>query len=307
MKPQIWFATYTGLPDLDPDDVLVAEELSWRGYKCLPKIWNDPDVLWQEADLVVVRSTWDYHLHFEAFENWLAKPELANKLWNPPALMRWNSHKSYLRELEQAGIDIVPTIFFDRGTPPETLLRRARETSWNSAIIKPAVGLSTFGVSKVDLSEENPFGQQCVELVAERDMMLQPFMEEVQNSGERSLIFIDGRYSHAIRKVPFQKLAVAGHAGETFIEAESDEVELGGRTMQAISQQTLYARVDVIRDGAGKPRVMELELVEPSLFLQFSVGAVIRFADAVESALARTTGVCAFSAVDSTQLEYRLR
>lgn len=279
----IWFITYEGLPELDPDDQLAAEILRERGYTVVPKIWDDKATNWDdpECDLAIVRSTWDYHRKYGAFRDWLSKPSLNQRLQNPPALMLWNSNKKYLRELEQSGVSIVPTLWFERGTSVQEV---KSAVPWTPAIIKPTVGLATSGVGRLDDFDETVLDQF--------DCMVQPYMREIETSGERALIFINGEYSHAIRKAPFQSLAAAGHAGECVNTPSPDEIDFARQALFKVKFQSppLYARVDIVRnhfDCANPLCVMELELLEPSLFFRFDPQnrAAARFADAIETRL----------------------
>lgn len=285
MRPSIWFITYDGLPQLDPDDELAAAVLRKRGFICAPKVWDDPKVDWNKCQFAVVRSTWDYHRKYKAFKKWLEQPRFAQRMWNPPELMLWNSRKTYLRELENAGIDIVPTKWLDDLAAPEIIADIIKDTPWQYAVAKPVVGLATFGVHKLNFKENLGEAQAKIcELLATSDVLLQPYMEEVERSGERSLIFMNGEFSHAVRKSAFQHFAPAGRAGERPVEPEQDELDLARRALHCVPHQWLYARVDVVRDGIeNKPRLMELELVEPSLFMQFDPQAPERFADAIEA------------------------
>lgn len=285
MPTSIWLITYDALPQLDPDDELAAKILRERGYICAPKIWDDPKVDWSKCQFAVMRSTWDYHRKFEAFEKWLTQPVLSGRLWNPPELMAWNSRKTYLRELEAAGVDIVPTIWFDQNAAPDIVENAVANSKLEEAIVKPTIGLATSGVSKVNLKTAQADAiQKICDLVKKSGALLQPYMQAVEGAGERSLIYLNGKFSHAIRKTAFQHFAPAGHAGEKLLEPEADEIALAERALAQIPEQWLYARVDVVRDlEQNKPRLMELELVEPSLFMQFAPDAPKRFADAIES------------------------
>jgi hypothetical protein len=284
MRPNIWFITYDGLPQLDPDDELAAGILRKRGYICAPKIWDDPKIDWNKCQFAVMRSTWDYHRKFDAFQKWLVNPHFEGRMWNPPELMKWNSRKTYLRELENAGIDIVPTVWLDNALTSDIADRLVDETPWKKAVLKPVVGLSTFGVSILNMERKEEAQKKIIELTAARESMLQPYMEEVEKSGERSLMYMNGKFSHAIRKVAFQHFAPAGGAGERLIDPEPDEIGLAEAALRNVPHQWLYARVDVVRDPVeNKPRLMELELVEPSMFMQFHPDAPQRFADAIEA------------------------
>lgn len=281
-KP-IWFITYDGLPDMDPDDALVAHALRKRGYEVMPKIWDDPNVDWSKCEFAVLRSTWDYHRKYEAFLKWLAQPALSHTLWNKPNIVRWNTNKIYLRELEKLGVDIVPTIWFTRAMSNKDVRNHLRESGWTDVVLKPVIGLSTSDIKKLNLKDHVAAETHVMELMHKHDALLQPYMKEVEKSGERSLMFIDGSFSHAIKKAPFQKLAPAGHAGESAVEPEKDELDLAEFVLSTQSSDLLYARVDVVRDEHGMPRLMELELVEPSLFMRFNDKAPELFADAIEA------------------------
>jgi glutathione synthase/RimK-type ligase-like ATP-grasp enzyme len=278
----IWFITYDGLPDLDPDDRLAAEVLKERGHSCEPKCWDDPKVDWSQCQVGVVRSTWDYHTKYAKFEEWLKQPHLQNRLFNQPELMSWNTRKTYLRELQQHGVDIVPTSWLEKNSTHEQITQFLSKARWQNAVMKPTIGLATAGVSKIDLKAPD-----AVNKIAE--LVNQPYMQEVERSGERALMFFDGKYSHAAKKSAFQHMAAAGDAGEQAIQPDPDEIAFGYHVLQALGKSTLYARVDVVRDTAtDQPVLMELELVEPSLFLQFHDEAPKRFADAIENAIAKT-------------------
>ena len=279
--PDFTFVTYDGLPDLDPDDRLAVDALAKRGLRALPAVWNDPSVDWSRAGICVIRSTWDYHLDHAGFLAWADHVAADAPLWNPPWMVRWNSNKRYLEEIERRGAPIVPTAWLRAGERVD-IAAFLRERGWERAVIKPVVGLATRNVMMVEPSAAGLARAQshAEMLLAEQDVMVQPFLESVERYGERALVFIDGEYSHAARKVGFQPLAVAGEAGETSIVAEPDEIAVA-KEVAAMVDGALYGRVDLVRDGAGKPIVIEFELVEPSLFLSLHPPAAERFASAL--------------------------
>ena len=279
--PDFTFVTYDGLPDLDPDDRLAVDALAKRGARAVPAVWNDPSVDWSRAGICVIRSTWDYHLDHAGFLAWADRVAAVAPLWNPPNIVRWNSNKRYMEEIERRGAPIVPTAWLSRGERVD-IGAFLRERGWERAVIKPVVGLATRNVMMVEPSVAGLARAQAHAdtLLAEQDVMVQPFLESVELYGERALVFIDGEYSHAARKVAFQPLAVAGEAGETAVVADPDEIALATK-VAAMAEGTLYGRVDLVRDGAGKPIVIEFELVEPSLFLSLNPPAAERFASAL--------------------------
>ncbi len=304
MKPalDIVFVTYADLKQGDPDDRQALEILMRRGYQCCFADWRDERFSFADAALVVLRSTWDYHLHHQQFKDWLQKISVASVLKNDLEQVLWNSDKRYLRDLAAAGINVVPTHYIEVGASEtinsaslsEIAARLQVESGATGddmrVVIKPSVGLSTFGVKKFDLSRKAD-GEAAIHHINELNrsycVMVQPFMAEVEKSGEKALVFIDGKFSHAIKKSPFQHLAVAGEAGEASVAASASEIACGEQVLAALKFDAvpLYARVDVIADSAAVVRLLELELIEPSLFLQLADKAAEKFADALESCL----------------------
>ncbi|MBA4077517.1 MAG: hypothetical protein C0508_20990 [Cyanobacteria bacterium PR.023] len=304
MKPalDIVFVTYGDLKQGDPDDLDALEILRKRGYNCSVADWRDSTFPFQSSRLVVLRSTWDYHLHHSEFMAWLKSLASHSVLKNSWELVQWNSDKRYLRDLSARGIDCVPTYYIEEAAEQVTRSALAEilaslsgsspasstASSASKVVVKPSIGLSTFGVKKFDLS--TAAGQDAAlehinQLARDYCVMVQPFLAEVENYGERALAFIDGEFSHAIRKTAFQHLAVAGEAGEAMVTASADEIAFGYKTLAALSEKPLYARVDIIPDANGALRLLELELIEPSLFLKLAEGASAKMADAVEACL----------------------
>lgn len=280
--PDFTFVTYDGLPNLDPDDRLAVDALASLGITVDVAVWTDPSVDWAKTGICVIRSTWDYHLAHNAFLNWAQRVSAVAPLWNPLPVIRWNSHKSYMQELADRGAPVVPTAWLRAGTRPD-LQALLRDHAWERAVIKPAVGLATRGVMAVDATEAGVArgNEHAQTLLQEHDVMVQPFIESVEQHGERALVFIGGKYSHAARKTAFQILAPVGEAGETSVEADPDEIEVATRVAGMVDGEVLYARVDLVRGADHKPLVIELELVEPSLFLSLHRLAPERFASAL--------------------------
>ena len=296
MKPalDIVFVTYGDLKQGDPDDLDALEILRKRGYHCSFADWRDRSFPFQSTRLVVLRSTWDYHLHHSEFMAWLKSLAGHSVLKNSWELVQWNSDKRYLRDLSARGIDCVPTYYIEEDADQLTrssfaeILKSLSLTTSKIVVVKPSIGLSTFGVRKFDLSTsagEDAALEHINQLAPNYCVMVQPFLAEVETYGERALAFIDGEFSHAIRKTAFQHLAVAGEAGEAQVQATAEEIAFGYKTLAALNEKPLYARVDIIPDGSGSLRLLELELIEPSLFLKLAEGASAKMADAVEACL----------------------
>lgn len=279
MQVDCTFVTYSKLPSLDPDDRLLFDALTRRGINCAIALWNDPDYRWDQSRHTVLRSTWDYHLHLTEFMSWLERISSSTRVWNPLELVRWNVQKTYLLELQKSGVPVVPTRLVPHGTSVD-LSEVLNKTGWADAIIKPVVGLATYGVQRVCAGEAEKGQQALTALLDDDDVLVQKYIPSVNDYGERSLVYIGGQFSHAVRKMPFQALRVAGEAGETPATATEKELGVSQRALGCLKVTPLYARVDLVPDGENNPVIMELELVEPSLFVSFAPHAPQLFADA---------------------------
>ena len=286
---RIALATGAKLPTLNEDDLLLVPPLRELGVTAVPAVWDSPDVCWEEFQGVVVRSCWDYHHRLEEFLAWVARLERAGiPLWNPPAVLRWNSHKGYLRDLAARGVPVVPTRWLGRGEPVD-LPMLLEDAGWRDAVMKPAVSASASGTWRT--STEAAAGDQARlgELLRAGDVMVQPFVSEVRDRGEWSILFLGGELSHAVLKRPaegdyrvqweFGGRAVTAAPPPTLV-ADAEAV------MAAVPGDPVYARVDgVERDG--RLVLMELELIEPHLFLGWHAGAATRLAASIGALVTR--------------------
>jgi glutathione synthase/RimK-type ligase-like ATP-grasp enzyme len=196
--------------------------------------------------------------------------------------MRWNMRKSYIADLASVGVPTVQTIFCQAKETID-IADVMQRNGWNEAVAKPVIGLATYGVTRFSRQSDslNEAQLHVDRLLKKCDVMLQPYVPSVETHGERALVFIDGEFSHAVRKSAFQVLAVAGRAGESAVEATDVERELGYQAIGVLESKPLYARVDVVHDSKNLPCILELELIEPSLFLAMSDDAAQRLADAL--------------------------
>jgi len=279
---RIALATYSRLPGLSRGDRLLLAELLRLGADASAVVWDDPTVRWNDFDCVVIRSCWDYHLRLDEFLAWVGRFEgHGPALWNPASLVRVNAHKSYLRRFESEGIPIAPTVWVEAVSLGEILAERG----WAEAVVKPAVSASATGTWRV--SRDGAGSTEVVErfggMAQGQDLLVQRFLPEIVSRGEWAFIFIDGEYSHAVLKVPA--------AGDFRVQAE-----LGGRavsepvpatlTEQAeaiarlVPRPWLYARVDGV-EVEGRLVLMEVELIEPELFLELHPEASARMARAL--------------------------
>lgn len=285
----IAFATSADHRNLTDDDRLAAAALEQRGARVMPAVWDDPSIDWATFDSVVVRSTWDYYNRADEFRGWIDSLERAGApVWNPPALLRWNMEKTYLRDIERAGARIVPTAWLPRGSEGDVsslLSGVLAERGWKEAVIKPAVSAAAHRTWRVAQADVPAMAGQLAESLSMCDVMVQPFMREIQERGEWSLLFFDGEFSHAVRKTPvagdfrvqttFGGQSVSDDPGTAVLEAAR-------RVLSAVpmSSPWLYARVDGIETAQGF-MLLELEMLEPSLFLSHSASGTARFAESI--------------------------
>lgn len=235
---RVALATSEDFPGLDPDDAPLLDALAGDAE---PAIWTDPTVDWASYDCVLIRSVWDYFLRHEEFLAWLDLVPVP--MWNPVETLRWNSEKGYLRELADAGVRTIPTAW-------------EGEVPWDDAIVKPTVAGGSLGLRRAKQGEPIAPGE-----------MAQPFLPEI-TAGELSLVFFDGEFSHAIRKIPAEGdiRVQPEHGGRVEPAPPTDEqVALGRRVIEASGRDLLYARVDLVADDL----LIELEAIEPRFFFAY--------------------------------------
>lgn len=263
--------------------------------------WDDQTVRWGDYDAVVLRSTWDYVPRLPAFLIWKAAVARQTRLFNPPALVRWSADKHYLADLERAGVPITPTRFVEPGEDVRRALEDALAGRFGGnhltppaeIVAKPAVGAGSKDALRLAREGTERARLHVERLLAEgRSVLLQPYLGAVDQRGETAMIYIDGRFSHAIRKGPLLRPA-AGLVEGLFApediqprEPTRDEGRVAKLAFNAIPGEVpLYARVDLLAGADGQPVVLELELVEPSLFFDQGEGSARRFAEALRDRL----------------------
>jgi len=284
--------TCRALPAPDEETPRVQRALAARGLDVEVAAWDDPRSNWPGARLCVLRSTWNYPSDPEGFLAWCERTDRGAPLWNPPSVVRWNHHKGYLLELAARGVPVVPTELVRRGTPLDLDALLARR-GWNSAVAKPAVSLGARGAERVRPGD--PASRRHVaDLLAQGDVLVQRFAEAIAHAGETSTVLVDGAVTHAVckRPAPGEFRAQQTRGGTLHpAEAGGTETSVARRAAAAAAaavgcapRELLYARADTVPlDGA--PHVMELELIEPALFLEDAPEALHAFADAIETRL----------------------
>ncbi len=265
-------ASCRALPEPDRDEAPLLAALRAAGLRTEVLAWDDPGADFSSARLTLLRSTWNYAEQPAPFADWLARAAAASALWNPLPVVRWNMHKRYLLELERAGVPITPTHLAPRRSV-ERLADVAAARGWGDVVIKPAVSAG----SRLTLraGADTARGEAHLRaLVAREDALVQPYLPAVEGRGERALIFIDGELTHAVRKGP--RFAGEAEAITGPVDVSADETTLARAARAAAPAPVLYARVDLAPGPDGRPVLMELELIEPSLFFDSGPRALER-------------------------------
>jgi glutathione synthase/RimK-type ligase-like ATP-grasp enzyme len=264
-------------------DDLVKPYLAELGWQTDDISWHDNDVDYNQYDMVIVRSTWDYQAHAEAFMRTLHRIDSSTaRLENSLSLMQWNMSKSYLRELETKGVPILPTLWLEE-FDSKAIQNAFTHFGGSQIIIKPLVSANADFTYRLSL-EDFLFQQQALKNeLGSREIMLQAFEKTILDSGEYSLFYFNGEYSHAINKLP----AVGDfrvqeeHGGQLkSIQATKAMVRLAQNTLDALPENPLYARIDMLETNKGLA-IIEVEMIEPSLYFNMDVDSPKRFAQAV--------------------------
>ena len=278
------FVTYAKVPDLTPDDQLVVAELKRRSISSRAVSWDDETVDWKSFNAVILRSVWDYWTRYAAFLNWLDRLEQMNlSIWNPVKAIRWNIDKSYLRDLANKGVASVPMVVVPQGAT-RSLEGVVRDHGWAKAVVKPVVASAGYETWMTDpqLARED---QSAFEgLLRKSGVMIQPFMPEIVQHGEWSVMFFDRKYSHAVIKRPRPgDFRVQPNYGGTSTTEKPPHalIDQASAVLKHVEGPLLYARVDGFF-ADGRLTLTELELIGPVLFFGNDPLADERFADAVE-------------------------
>jgi glutathione synthase/RimK-type ligase-like ATP-grasp enzyme len=257
-----------------------AGALAAAGAEVEPVTWTDPADL-SGFDLVLPLVAWGYHLDYDRWLRFLEQAEAARPpLINPPGLLRWNGDKAYLSDLADRGVPTVPTLAVESCCDAD-LEEARRRFGGEWLVIKPPVSAAATGTHRLGPNDDLP------ETSRRRPMIIQPLIEEIAKTGEFSLMLFDGEYSHAVVKRPRTgDFRVQPHLGGVTLPSKPPPggVELAKAALAAAPEKAIYARVDIIPDDDGVLRIMELELIEPALYLDLAPAAGPRFAAAILSA-----------------------
>jgi glutathione synthase/RimK-type ligase-like ATP-grasp enzyme len=292
--PRVALATMAEGWAVDEDAPMLVPALQNLGLEVVPAMWDDPSVDWGAHDLVVIRSTWDYAQRPVEFLEWARHVESVTRLANSAGVVEWNVDKHYLGQLAADGVAVVPTTYLEPGAEALDIDRAL--SGHGEVVVKPAVSAGSKDTTRHSPRDRAAAAAQASALLdAGRSVMVQPYLDSVDRDGETGMVFFDGVLSHSFRKGQLLHADAAPADGLFAPErissrsAAHDERELAAQVLDAALRRLapdrlLYARVDVIRDHDGRPTLLELELVEPSFFLETDPPAAGRAAAAIASA-----------------------
>jgi glutathione synthase/RimK-type ligase-like ATP-grasp enzyme len=282
-QPCVALVTCAAYPDLFEDDLLLARALEDLDVKPVPAVWDDPAIDWLAFDALVIRTPWDYFERAAEFRAWLdARIASGVLMCNAGNILDWNYDKRYLKDLEAVGVPLVPTVHIGRGEPSD-VAALASARGWREIVVKPTISGGAYRTYRFFVDDAPSYQEKIDDTLADRGVLVQPFLPEILGGGELSLLFFDGVFSHAVRKRPrpgdYRVQFQFGGTTES-VELEPALVAQALACVLAAPSLPVYARVDgVVKDGQFL--LMELEVFEPLMFLASHPEAAGRFARAV--------------------------
>jgi hypothetical protein len=270
--------------DLDLDIPVAVDAFADAGLTWAVVAWDDRGYDWSDVGLVVVRSPWDYVERRKQFLTWARDVSALTRLENPYDILESNTDKTYLRELADRGVRTVPTGWVATADQAEAVVATMRGTYGSTLVVKPAISAGARDTIRTDEAVEAIAHARAV-VATGRVAMVQPYLDAVDGEGETSLLVIDGRITHAVRKVP--ALSEGGTGAASGLAEVTAELRDAAHHVLDVAGAggLLYARVDLVRDPDGELALMELELTEPSLFLDLAPHAAIALAQGISSRL----------------------
>ncbi|PKV66468.1 ATP-grasp domain-containing protein [Pontibacter ramchanderi] len=266
----------------DSEDERLYRFLAEKGHQISFQVWDDEQVDWTAFDAIIIKSPWDYFDKIEAFYTWLDKLEaLGCRVLNPVKTLRWNADKIYFKDMQTQGVKIVPTVWLEQGAtfdPDSVFEAIGRE----KVIVKPRVSGGAKNTLAISRAEAGSFTARINGLLQDEPFLAQPFLEEIKTQGEWSFIFFGGRYSHAVLKKAKSGDFRVQHFFGGSVHTPAPPARLlqtATAIVEQFAQDCLYARVDGV-ELDGDLVLMELELIEPFLFLSTSEGALERYHEA---------------------------
>jgi len=254
------------------EDRLVQEALEREGFNVTRINWDNPDFDWSQTKTILFRTVWDYFERYDEFEPWLDQVSQQTHCINPIDLIKWNIDKHYLGDLKNWGVNIVPTIFIEKGDR-RSLREIVDQSGWQHVILKPAISGTARHTYKFKSSKADSYEDTLKKLIANEAMLLQPFINSITTKGEVSHMVFGGKYSHSVlKKAKRGDFRVQDDFGGTVspYQANKEEMAFAEHVIAHCKIEPLYARVDTVWDNEGKLAVAELEAIEPELWFRFN-------------------------------------
>ncbi len=265
------------------DDGLLQKELEGQGISSVRVDWARKDMDWSQYKCVVFRTTWDYFDRFEEFSQWLDDVSKQTKLCNPYSMIKWNMDKHYLKDLESKRIPVTPSRFVEKGSTVN-IEDEILKSGWHELVIKPCVSGAARHTYRVNKLNAKAIETVVNKLLKYESFVYQPFLESVLTQGEDTLMLFDGKFSHAIRKLakPGDFRVQDDHGGTVHdYQPDAEQIEFAEKAMAVCSTLPSYGRVDMVRDNQGKLALMELEMIEPELWLRKHPPSAKLFAESI--------------------------
>ena len=267
------------------EDQLLQMELENKGLKVCKKNWADPNFDWFSTTYAIFRTTWDYFERFDEFFTWIDKTKHKTTFINTTEIINWNIDKHYLQDLAGNGINIIPTLFIEKDDKIN-LTELFKQTKWSEAVIKPAISGAARHTYRITPNNCIFYEDIFQQLIKEKCMLFQEFMNNITLDGEISLILIGGEYTHSVRKIAKKgDFRVQDDHGGKVVEhkASSEEIKFAKECVKGCPFYPIYARVDMIYNNNNQPSLIELELIEPELWFRNNTEAALLLAEEVFS------------------------
>lgn len=291
---KIALVTYNPTPVIDSpvasneDDLLLAY-LQAQHIEIEKAVWNDKQVNWAAYDVLLIKSPWDYFDHIAEFQLWLSAREAQGiACLNPIPMLRWNAHKRYLQDIESSGLKVIPTAYLEKKSSFD-LNPFFAHWQTDTLIVKPCVSGGSKDTFKLKASDLNAFQAQLQELLQQEDFMVQPYLPQIASEGEWSFIFFNGLFSHCILKQARSgEFRVQHNFGGSVAQPPVSplQINMAQQYVDKFAADSLYARVDGVYINEVF-YLMELELIEPYLFLDFNDKAYDNYLKALKHKLAQ--------------------
>lgn len=282
LNMNIALLTCEKLPNLYETDQFLIPELAKHNISAKATIWSDPTINWLDFDYLIFRNTWDYYEKDKQFNAWLDYIQQSGiKTLNAIEIIQGNKHKFYLRELENKGIKILPTVFINK--TPELDLVQLLPNSWTKAVLKPAYSAGSYLTEVFETAQIQQINLQYRPIAAEKELLLQEFRPEIISEGETSFIFFNKKFSHCVNKKPASgdfRVQIQYGGNYVAVQPSQDLINQAQKVVDTFSEKLLYARVDgIIIDN--QLHLMEIECIEPDLYFNQSEGSQQRFVKAI--------------------------